>query len=341
VIRDSLPTRGIADNGIVQTSVVLNPIISTGSDFERANAEQWTAAMRNGEFEKAWRIGDRALAARIDYRERYIGFRAVWQGRPLSGRHILLRCWRGLGDTIQFIRYIPLLRPRVQSITAEANEILFPILAGIKEIDRLVPLREENPLRSEEADVIEIEVTELPFAFRTTLETIPNQVPYLRVDPAEIAKLPRSLNVGLCWEGGSWDPRRAIPLAAIRPLGDLPHIAFRHLQRGPSLTEISTSGLCFRNLEDNSPNLQNTARLVAALDLVISVDTMIAHLAGALAKPVWTLLHTDADWRWLRGRNDSPWYPTMRLFRQTIAGDWISVVSRVTDCLTELAKKKN
>jgi hypothetical protein len=315
-------------------------ILQAGSEFERTNAEQWAAAMRNGEFEKAWQVGDRALAARIDYRKRYIGFRAVWLGTPLSGRHILLRCWRGLGDTIQFIRYVRLLRPRVKSITAEANEILFPILSGIAEIDRLVPLREQNPFISEQANLIEIEVTELPFAFRTTIETIPNQVPYLQVDPAQIATSPRTLNVGLCWKGGNWDPRRAIPLTAFRPLGEVPHIAFWHLQRGTDLAGISASRLSLRNVEDNSPNLQDTARLVTALDLVISVDTMVAHLAGALGKPVWTLLHTEADWRWLQERNDSPWYPTMRLFRQPIPGDWCSVVGRVTECLRELAKGK-
>jgi hypothetical protein len=310
---------------------------SSGSEFERTNAERWTAAMRNGQFERAWQEGDRALAARIDYSGRKLGSRAVWRGTPLTGRHILIRCWRGLGDTIQFIRYVPLLRPQVRSITIEATEVLFPILTPAMGIDRFLPLRDEKPSIAGQLDVVEIEATELPFAFRTTLETIPNQVPYLQVDPAEIPSNPETLNVGLCWKGGNWDLLRAIPLAAFRQPSSTPHVAFWQLQRGPGQSEIGPSGFSFCNPKDNSLDLWPTARLVAALDLIISVDTMIAHLAGALAKPTWTLLHTNADWRWLQGRDDSPWYPTMRLFRQTKSGDWTSVINYVAESLRTAA----
>ena len=209
---------------------VRNP--SSGPEFERTNAERWTAAIRDGEFERACR---KAIVpcSRIDYSGRNLGLRAVWRGTPLTGRHILIRCWRGLGDTIQFIRYVPLLRPQVRSITIEATEVLFPILTRAMGIDRFLPLRDEKPLIAEQLDVVEIEATELPFAFRTTLETIPNQVPYLQVDPAEIPSNPGTLNVGVCWKGGNWDLLRAIPLAAFRQLSNTPHVAFWQLQRGP------------------------------------------------------------------------------------------------------------
>ncbi|MBV9673680.1 MAG: ADP-heptose--LPS heptosyltransferase [Verrucomicrobia bacterium] len=296
----------------------------TVEDFENLNAARWRSAMLRGDFEAAWLESDRALNANIDYRQRPLHLRAVWQGAPVDGRHLLIRCWRGLGDTIQFIRYIPLLVPRVASIIVEADELLFPILETLAESLQLVPLGKAFP----DQDAIEIECTELPFVFRTTLSTIPARVPYLNIETPQIDLKQKALKVGICWRGGDWVLARAIPLVSFRPLQTCKAVFFQ-LQRGPGRLEMATAHFPFFNPDDNSPSMLNTAQLIQALDLVISIDTMIAHLAGALGKPVWTLLHDQPDWRWMDDRDDSPWYPTMRLFRQKTPGDWDDVIENV------------
>lgn len=285
--------------------------------------------MLKGDFEAAWLESDRALSANIDYRQRPLHFRAVWQGESIDGRHLLIRCWRGLGDTIQFIRYIPLLIPRVASITVEADKLLFPIFERLDQPLKLVPLGQAILYQ----EAIEVECTELPFLFRTTLSTIPARVPYLNIGAMSLER--KTLNVGVCWRGGDWVRARAIPLASFCPLETCGAVFFQ-LQRGPGLLEMITAHFPFSNPEDNSPSLLHTAELIQALDLVISVDTMVAHLAGALGKPVWTLLHDEPDWRWMRDRDDSPWYPTMRLFRQKTPGDWNTVIGEVRAGLAAL-----
>jgi hypothetical protein len=238
--------------------------------------------MRRGEFEAAWQISDRV--------------RGLWDGTPLAGRRVVIRCNRGLGDTLQFARYAAMLDRAV-----------------IKPQRSLIPLIRTMGVPIGERGDVEIEVTELPHAMRTTLDTIPRTVPYIHVDPIALPQDER-LRVGIVWRSGWWDRRRDIPRAQlVRAL------------RGAKLYSLRR--------EDAGTPLQ-TARLMRALDLVVTVDTMAAHLAGALGVNVWTLLHSDPDWRWLEHRDDSPWYPTMRLFRQRRAGDWSEVLERVQAALT-------
>jgi hypothetical protein len=172
---------------------------------------------------------------------------------------------------------------------------------------------------------------ELPHVFRTTLATIPREVPYLYVEPLSLPHR-GGLAVGLAWHAGAWDARRSIPFALLEPLGELPGVTWYILQRGPGLAEWCAG---FGTLPEAS-GLFEEARVVRALDLVISVDTMPAHLAGALGVPVWTLLPAQADWRWMKNCDDSPWYPTMRLFRQGKDGAWEPVIARVAAALTRL-----
>jgi hypothetical protein len=166
---------------------------------------------------------------------------------------------------------------------------------------------------------------ERPYVFRSSLRSLPAAVPYLHAGrPASIAHDGR-LAVGLVWHAGSgWDARRSIAPSFLRPIAELPGVQLHLLQRGPALASCADMGVV-----SGSDDVEHAARVMAALDLVISVDSMPAHLAGALGRPVWTLLHRGADWRWMEGRDDSPWYPTMRLFRQHRAGDWEPVIGRV------------
>ncbi|HKP76005.1 MAG TPA: glycosyltransferase family 9 protein [Longimicrobiaceae bacterium] len=251
----------------------------------------------------------------------------VWNGTPLDGRRVLVRCYHGLGDTLQFIRYLPLVGEIAREVTVWAQPALIPLLRTMEGIGPLLPLH-DGPCEAEyDADV---EVMELAHVFRSTVDTLPRAVPYLHV---EAAPLPRDgrLRVGLVWQAGDWDERRSIPFALLRPLAEIPGVALHVLQRGPARTEAAGFGT-----DSGSDDVLECARVMRALDLVVTVDSMPAHLAGALGVPVWTLLHADPDWRWMVGRDDSPWYPTMRLFRQPSAGDWDAVIGRVTDELPKM-----
>jgi hypothetical protein len=215
----------------------------------------------------------------------------------------------------------------------EAPSSLLDLFEGVSGIDRLFGL-DEVDLQNQ--DYVEVESTELPYLFRTTLESIPRDVPYIRPRRNPRIEQAPKLRVGLCWCGGSYDPRRSIHLSELEPLGRLPEALFFQLQRGPALDEAIGSSVPFENLVDRSMDISMTASLIDTLDVVISVDTMVGHLAGALGKKAYFLLHAEPDWRWLRGREDSPWYPTVVLLRQPRAGDWRPVVTRLMDLLRKV-----
>jgi hypothetical protein len=194
----------------------------------------------------------------------------------------------------------------------------------------------------------------LPLAFGTTMETIPANVPYLGADADAAANWRDKLAgvqgrlVGLVWAGGARpgiaevitaDQRRSVPLAALSPLASIPGCTFVSLQFGPASEQTARppAGMTLIDHTHDLHNFADTAALIANLDLVISVDTSTAHLAGAMGKPVWLLNRFDTDWRWLLDRDDSPWYPTLRQFRQSRPGDWASVVQSLADALREFA----
>jgi hypothetical protein len=300
--------------------------------------DPWTDAMRRGDFEAAWRVSDAVLAARVAAGEpcwhwpRHKQF--VWTGGDLAGRRVLVRCYHGLGDTIQFIRFARPLSRIAGGVVVWAQPALIPLLRSTDGVDALLPLHDGTP---EVAYDVDVEVMEIPHALRTTLGTLPCRMPYLSVDPAVVAakrsfvRRPGRLAVGIVWSAGGWDERRSAPLALVERLARVSSVDLWCLQRGPALAEAHERGQAglFRNPDDCSEDVIETAATMRALDLVVTVDTMAAHLAGALGVPVWTLLHADPDWRWMSGREDSPWYPTMRLFRQAAPGEWAPVLARV------------
>jgi hypothetical protein len=293
--------------------------------------DRWVDLVRRGEFEAAWSVSDALLHSRAGvpcwHLPRHLQY--VWDGTPLGGKRVLVRCYHGLGDSIQFARYMPLLKAIAAEVNVWVQPALLPLFRTVRGVDRLMPLHDGTP---EAAYDVDVEIMELPHVFRTTLATIPRDVPYLEVDPLP---LPRRLwlAVGLVWRAGEWDARRSIPFPLLQPLGKVPGVTWYILQRGPGLAEWDGGfGVLPR-----AGDLFEEARLVRALDLVISADTMPAHLAGALGVPVWTLLPVEADWRWMDGRDDSPWYPTMRLFRQGRGEDWGRVIRRVAAALSRRA----
>jgi hypothetical protein len=240
----------------------------------------------------------------------------------VDGRRVLVRCYHGLGDTIQFARYLPLLRQRAEHVTLWAQPSLIPLLQTIDTGIEILPLHDGDPGVASEVDV---EIMELAHVFRSTLSTLPAQVPYIHVEPATLSAT-SAVRVGLVWRAGDWAEHRSIPFDRLAPLVRLP-VDWYVLQGHPGLAERPPGFGTVAGERD----LMELARVMRALDLVITIDSMAAHLAGALAVPVWTLLHAACDWRWMADRQDSPWYPTMRVFRQDQAGEWDGVVARVAE----------
>ena len=294
------------------------------------DVDKWIEAMRSGDFAAAWKISDRLLLTRgaEDQFQLPRWRQSIWDGSDVAGKRVLVRCYHGLGDTIHFIRYAALLKKIAAEVIVWVQPSLIPVLGGVAGIDRMLPLHDGSP--DVEYDV-DIELSELPHLFRTTLENIPAEVPYVLVDPAVLASDGR-MRVGLTWRSGDWDERRSIPFSQVQRLSQVSGVEWHILQREPLAAGWDGNF----GVISGGDNPLDDARVMRALDLVISVDTMTAHLAGALGVNTWTLLPTDADWRWMRERSDSPWYPTMRLFRQPAPGRWDLVIDELNIQLAAL-----
>ncbi|MBF5096449.1 tetratricopeptide repeat protein [Azospirillum sp. INR13] len=269
----------------------------------------------------------------------------TWRGEALEGRTILLYAEQGLGDTLQFLRYVPLVAARGGRVVLEVQPSLLPLMAGvvgpaqvIARGDPLPPFDLECPLMS------------LPRAFGTVVDDVPATVPYLRADPARVAvwrerlAAGEGLRVGLVWAGNPrfpGDDQRSPRLAGLRRLLDVPGCRFHGLQMGPGRADLTQAALPdgFSDLAPEIVDFADTAAIIANLDLVVSSCTGPAHLAGALGVPLWVALPFSADWRWMAGRDDSPWYPTARLFRQPTPGDWRSVAGRMAAELAALVQR--
>ena len=251
-----------------------------------------------------------------------------------AGKHILVLRDDGFGDDIQFVRYVPMLADVAGRVTLDMPRELHRLFAGIDQRVRIIADRAEAGSYD-----LECPLLHLPFLFGTELDTIPARLPYLSVPDAAIAqrRLPElspgaNMRVGLCWAGRPWGvgDRRSIPFDQIAPLLDIAGIDFYSLQLGPATQEMQVPGghRC-RVVLDSSFDYYDTAAIVMQLDLVIAVDTSVCHLAAGLGKPTWIMNRFGGCWRWLRDREDSPWYPTVRLFRQPSMGDWASVIAQV------------
>ena len=271
-------------------------------------------------------------------------------GQSLAGRTILAWHEEGFGDTLQFARYVPLLAARGARVLAWVPPDLgrlFATLEGVSDIvtdaARLPPHDWHCPFFS------------LPRAFATTLNTVPASIPYLSADPALTAhwatRLPPAggLRVGLVWAGQArpWlpgftalDRRRSMALDTLLPLGRVPGLTLVSLQKGPRAADAITPpwGLTLHDPMPEVTDFADTAAIIATLDVVVSVDTSVAHLAGALGRPVLLLDRYDSCWRWLSGRRDSPWYPSLRILRQRHSGDWTPVIAEAAALLTEMAR---
>lgn len=275
-----------------------------------------------------------------------------WQGEPLHGRTLLLCEEQGLGDMMQFIRYADLLKAQGATVLVRCQPTLQRLFARLTSVDGV--LTPEAPLPPFDCYA---PLMSLPHLCGTTVETIPQAIPYLSVAPELIAhwqkQLPQqTMNVGICWQGNpkhQRDRQRSIPLDCFAPLAACDHTQFISLQKGLRHEQLPTSHTDLRNritvlAEMNEPesDFMDTAAVMMKLDLIITADTSAAHLAGALGRPVWLALSYSSDWRWLLDRGDTPWYPTMRLFRQQQPDDWAEVFGRLKTALqAETARNIN
>ncbi len=292
--------------------------------------------MRCGDFEAAWLISDAVLQKRAgrpchDW-PRHLQY--IWQGQPLSGKRVLVRCYHGLGDTVQFIRFAADLKRIAAEVTVWVQPELIGLLRSVAGIDRLLPLHDGTP----DCDFdVDIEVMELPHALRIVRTALPATVPYLHASPLPSVDLNSDrVNVGLIWSAGGWDHRRDVPLAVLEPLIRVGGVNWHVLQQGPARREWPPGYGQF----SGSTRLEKLASQMRSLDLVITVDSLPAHLAGALGVRTWTLLRADPDWRWGGSGDTTSWYPSMRLFRQEREGEWEPVVAQVVRTLTTEGKTK-
>jgi tetratricopeptide (TPR) repeat protein len=285
------------------------------------------------EFEWRWRWHDPNIQKHIRHFKE-----PLWLGeQDLEGKTILLYAEQGFGDTIQFCRYVPMVKARGARVLLEVPQPLVPLMQSLGGFDELIPFGTKLPPFDFQTPMMS-----LPLAHNTLLETIPAPLPYLRAEPGRVEKWrallgPRTRpRVGLAWSGNmalQSDRLRSARLAELAPLfrDGIEFVAAQKEVRDYDVADAARFGI--RLFSDDTDDFADTAALISQLDLVISVDSAPAHLAGAMAQPVWVLLYHAAEWRWLMEREDSPWYPTARLFRQKTPLDWGEVAQRVGDAL--------
>jgi Flp pilus assembly protein TadD len=311
------------------------------ADGHLAQALTWlmTGDYERGWPEYEWRWRSKEFIARPFNRPR-------WDGSPLDGKTILIHAEQGLGDTIQYVRYASLVKQRGGTVVVECSPALVRLVGTCPGVDRVVA--SGTPLPPFD---VEIPMMSLPAVFGTTLQTVPASVPYLFPEPElvehwrrELAPV-REFKVGICWQGNPkyrGDRYRSVPLAAFEPLARVPGVRLYSLQKGHGVEQLAPpGGLGFEvtdlasRLDERTGPFRDTAAVLTVLDLVVSADTATAHLAGALGVPVWVLHSAAGHFCWLLDREDSPWYPTARLFRQRRVGAWGDVFARAADALRD------
>lgn len=302
------------------------------------------AWLLTGNFEKGWR--DYAWR----WRRKECALAAIpgprWDGADIRGKRLYVCAEQGLGDTIQFMRYLPQIKERGAYVIFECQAELFTLLQHGKGWDVLIRRGDMVPPYD-----MHVHLLDLPEIFHTTLQSIPCRIPYVEPVRRSETDIPlltlheENFRVGIVWAGNPGhnnDRNRSCPLSHFTGLTAIPDVRLFSLQKGERSSELRAHGLEQKivDLGRVIDDFSDTATALERLDLLVTVDTSVAHLAGAMGRPVWLLLPFAPDWRWLQHREDSPWYPTMRLFRQKERGDWAGVFERVCAALATLAKSR-
>lgn len=326
--------------------------LSIAPDSPEARRDFGYTLLSIGRLADAWPLHEARFDSRLKDKKFIVATPPVpfpqWRGEPLRGRSVLVWYEQGYGDEIQFARYIPLLKRRgAEHVSLMCTAPLRELFETLEGLDEIYVAKDGVEVRSHDFWVLSMS---LPFHFGTSLANIPVEIPYLRASPERIERwrerLPRKgLRVGLVWKGNPKhknDANRSLPsLETLASLWQVPGVSFVSLQKGAGEEEAKHPPESQRliHLGSELENFADSAAIVSQLDLVISVDTALVHVAGALGKPCWVLLpRRGTDWRWMQQGSDSPWYPNgMRLFRQQTAGDWSAVVGDLTGALRVLA----
>ena len=326
----------------------LDKAVSLDPAHADAHANRAVLLLLLGHFAEGW--------AEYEWRWKVAGFttdrrefpQPRWDGSDLDGRTILLHAEQGLGSAIQFVRYAPLVAARNGKVVVECQKPLLRLFSGLTigeapAVARVVVRGDALPPFDVQAPFMS-----LPTLLGTEIDNIPRKTPYLATEPTAAAAWRDRLGsfpgprVGLAWAGNPRhvnDHNRSMPASCLRPLLLAGGATFFSLQMGSAAKDLKgVAGGALHELSPEIDDFADTAAIIANLDLVISVDTAVAHLAGALGRPVWLLLPFVGEWRWLLDREDSPWYPTMRLFRQKAPGDWPGIVERVAEALPKIAR---
>jgi tetratricopeptide (TPR) repeat protein len=320
--------------------------LSIKPDYAEARFNLATARLLKGEYLEAWSDYEWRFQ-RSDWRRVYPRRydKPRWNGESLAGRTLLVHCEQGFGDMLQFARYVPMVKARGGTVILETRRALLRLFESLQGVDRLVLFSRDHPPAVDFDSYVPL--LSLPGIFRTSLDTIPAQVPYLKAEPSKVEQwrhriAGQDLRVGLVWAGTATDPRRASPLAWFAPLASIEGIRIFGLQKGPAADLLDAEGpprgMRIDNIGRELEDFSDTAAAVENLDVLVTIDTSVAHLAGAMGKPVYLLLPDVPDWRWMLNRDDSLWYPTMRLFRQETAGDWGPPLTRIARRLDTLAR---
>ncbi len=323
--------RSLAVRALEAACAAFDRAEACGADANLCSGGRWQTAMLRGDYPAAWRESDAIRAREGPDEHRF------WNGEDLDGKRVIVRCLHGFGDAVQMLRYAPLLRERAANVIVEVPPRLLPLASFFRGVEQVITWGEDAPHLPPAWD-IQVEVMELPYLFRTTLDQLPLTERYLELPGSLVSQAATCMGtagrrrVGVVWTGGEWNPERSVPFMLLRPLLGEDGVQWWNLQGGASAHDAD--GTMRNNVAAiTGDGLLALAATVANLDLVITVDTLAAHLAGALGRPAWLMLQYAADWRWMTGREDSPWYPSLRLFRQSAPGDWPGVVARLRQAL--------
>jgi Flp pilus assembly protein TadD len=340
----------LRDQGLCDATIEQNHLaIRLRPDYAEAHWNLAISHLLNGGFSDGWKEYEwrRKTDWHIfDYPHKHQEPR--WDGASFRGQRLLVHCEQGLGDCIQFVRYLQMVKALGGVVVFEAWKSLHGLLKEFDGIDELAELSFEKKTQAQFDSCASI--MDLPGIFGTTEETIPAQIPYIHADPVKARYWRRKLvgpdfKVGIVWAGSARhtnDHNRSCRLEYFAPIAQIEGVRLYGLQKGEPAGQVDefTGKAAVENLAEHFEDFTDAAAAIENLDLVISVDTAVLHLAGAMGKPAWALLAFAPDWRWMLKRADSPWYPTMRLFRQKEWGDWNSVFRNVTEELRVLADKK-
>lgn len=345
-LADAYSNRGLTLRGMKRYDEALadfDRAIALRPDMGNAYWNKATLLILLGQYEEGWKNYEWRWKTEL-MEDRYRPLqKPLWLGEtPIAGKTILVQIEQGFGDFIQFCRYVPMLESQGATVIMETTAPLLPLAKTLSSKTRFI-----THLGDDESFDVYCPLMSLPYAFRTTVETVPSQIPYLSVDPQKhaqwLAKLggKTKLRVGLVWSGSAShtnDNIRSVSLAQLRPLLDLPY-EFHSMQKEMRASDAALFAQLpqLHTHAEDLKDFSDTAALVSLMDVVITVDTSVAHLAGALGKPVWIMIATAPDYRWMYEREDTPWYPSARLLRQNKSGAWESVIARAVTMLVAFA----